>query len=972
MGYSLKIGSLNARGLNNRLKRKRLLQRIRKDNYDIFMCQESHIENNEGPLWEAEWGGKMIYSAGSGQCRGVCTYISNRLNFLLLDVVTDDIGRYSIIKMQLGEKQVAVCNVYAPNKDDPDFFSKLFNDIDGCACDEIVLAGDFNLVLDEELDSKNRSGNNYKACTALKELIDKFQLCDLWRVQNLNTFGFSWVRRKTGCLARLDYVFVSYSLYPACTSMSYEYDPISDHYKYHVRIEQDYCRRGKGLWKLNCSLLDNAEVMNELTNMIRGAFRSCNMVDIFEVWERLKCEITAYMQKVGKSVAAEEHEQLNSLYCISNNLNEEIVTAIHENSPESVPCTTEAVLRDINSRIKEIEIAQAKRAAFRAKVRWVKEGERNTKYFFSLEKRNYNAKTITKLLCGNHSITQQADILAEMSRFYEELYSSNREVQFDIENTSGIGLTEYQKDLLDSEITELEVSEAIKSMSKNKAPGCDGLSIELYQALETEITPLLTNLFKECMCRGLLNDSARIGVISLIPKKDKDPTLLKNWRPLTLLNCDYKILAKLLALRMKSVLPDIIGYQQTGFMEGRHISDNIRKTIDIVAQVYRNRKSALVVNIDYEKCFDRIEHVAIFGALKYFNFGDYFSNAIRLFFTDFRFCSQNNRHTSGYAYKTCGVNQGCPVSPYIFLLCSEIMAHKIKENPLIKGLKFDGSEAVHTISQFADDTMLFLEFEEISLQESVRVLMYIEQNTGLKISYEKTTVFRVGSCKHTDAKFYTCKPLAWSDGDIDTLGVTVSNNGHQSNQGFNPIINKMKCVLSDWYTRSLTLMGKVLVINTLAASLFVYRMTVLPMLSAAQLKRIDTILTDFLWNGKRAKIPLRVLRCSKKCGGLQLADFKLRQKSLHISWLRKLEVQESFQYAHHLILPNMGSLKFKVNLSPKDYRNFFQMDNNFWTNVYEQWLDVQYMDMHEGDEVLNEIAILEWEADHAYFPTYMI
>ena len=139
---------------------------------------------------------------------------------------------------------------------------------------------------------------------------------------------------------------------------------------------------------------------------------------------------------------------------------------------------------------------------------------------------------------------------------------------------------------------------------------------------------------------------------------------LKNWRPITLLNMDYKLLAKTLAMRLKNVLPTIIGTQQTGFMEGRCISENIRTTIDIITSIYKQGKSALVVSVDYEKCFDRIEHGAIQGALKYFGFSSQFADWINVFFTDFEICTCNAGYTSDFFKKTRGVNQGCPISPY--------------------------------------------------------------------------------------------------------------------------------------------------------------------------------------------------------------------------------------------------------------------------------------------------------------------
>ena len=269
---------------------------------------------------------------------------------------------------------------------------------------------------------------------------------------------------------------------------------------------------------------------------------------------------------------------------------------------------------------------------------------------------------------------------------------------------------------------------------------------------------------------------------------------------------------------MRVVLPTIIGDQQTGFMEGRQIHNNIRKCIDIISHIYQSGKKAVVVSIDFKKCFDHIEHESIYAMLKYFEFGDTFIKWIRLFFTQIEICTQNAGYCSQFFTKGRGVNQACNISPFLFNGISEIMSHLIKSNPHIKGIKTGESEVENVISQFADDTALFLIYEESCINAAISTLMHVESNTGLKVSYEKTCIYRVGSLKDTDAKCYTIKPLKWSDGDIDLLGVTIKNDSKQTNVQFDKIIEKMEHVAHIWFHRNLTLIGRILVINTLMAS----------------------------------------------------------------------------------------------------------------------------------------------------------
>ena len=138
-------------------------------------------------------------------------------------------------------------------------------------------------------------------------------------------------------------------------------------------------------------------------------------------------------------------------------------------------------------------------------------------------------------------------------------------------------------------------------MASEKSPGTDGLPSEFYKVFWEEIGESLTSALNFSFEIGQLPISQRRGIIKLIPKKDADPNLIKNWRPLTLLNCDYKIASKAIANRIKTVLPELISDDQSGFIKKRCISDNIR-TLDSVIQYTANKNiPGLLLFLDFEK-----------------------------------------------------------------------------------------------------------------------------------------------------------------------------------------------------------------------------------------------------------------------------------------------------------------------------------------------------------------------------------
>ena len=210
----------------------------------------------------------------------------------------------------------------------------------------------------------------------------------------------------------------------------------------------------------------------------------------------------------------------------------------------------------------------------------------------------------------------------------------------------------------------------------------------------------------------------------------------------------------------------------------------------------------------------------------------------------------------------------------------------------------------------------------------------------------------MGSAKNSNAKLYTSKELSWSDADVDLLGIKLAN-GRPTTQSFDECIDKMEKVCSVWYYQQLTLSGKILLINSLMGSLFVYKMAVLPELTNSQLKRIDKIITKFIWKGKRSKIPLKVLRNPKYKGGLKLVDFAKKQTSLKIGWIVKMLDYEELGYAYYWLDEVMGELIWKANLNAKDIIKLFP--ESHWRTVLMEWSKCHYNNEFSGEEVRNQL-----------------
>ena len=201
-------------------------------------------------------------------------------------------------------------------------------------------------------------------------------------------------------------------------------------------------------------------------------------------------------------------------------------------------------------------------------------GEKPTRYFFNLEKRNYE-----------EIITDIKEINKEKEIYYSELLQSQLDTTLEREPNklfsdfvSGLDISKVNDEenaLLEKALTIEELKASLKSFQNNKTPGDDGLTKEFYEAFFDILGEHLLNSYNEAFVNGQLSVSQRRGVITLIPKEDSCLIDLSNWRPITLLNVDYKILTKTIARRIEPVLPNIIHSDQSGFIKVRYIGQNV-------------------------------------------------------------------------------------------------------------------------------------------------------------------------------------------------------------------------------------------------------------------------------------------------------------------------------------------------------------------------------------------------------------
>ena len=301
---SLKLLSLNVQGLRNPVKRRAIFNYAR-DRADVICLQETHTKPEDEVPWSLEWHGQIVFSHGETNSKGVCILFKNPTDIVCQE--TDLEGRYVICKIKLQDRMLTICSVYAPNKDDPNFFVGLLDKLVEVG-DDIIFLGDFNLVLNTELDRKGKQVNNNKAAAILNQAISDLMFQDIWRVRNEGVKQFSYYRRKPEYSAsRIDFAIVSAGMSQFVKSIFYIPGLMTDHRATFMSVSYSEESRGPGYWKFNNSHLLKTEFVETMNNRLEIKLQELeHMQNKREKWELLKFEIANTAQNWSRQYAQEK------------------------------------------------------------------------------------------------------------------------------------------------------------------------------------------------------------------------------------------------------------------------------------------------------------------------------------------------------------------------------------------------------------------------------------------------------------------------------------------------------------------------------------------------------------------------------------------------------------------------------------------------------------------------------------------
>ena len=870
----LRLATCNISGLRNDKKRRAVFEWLRTCNYDVIFMQETHCHlKQDEKRWGLEWDGQSIWSRGTSKSRGVCVLFNKSYKFEYKNVVFDPNGRYIVFDLHEGDVQFRMINIYAPNdcSERIAFMSKMQDYL--VVEHENVIAGDFNCTLNSELDRKNCIASTDIGKLEILSFMSKYDLEDVWRRRNPSKMMFSWKRMQKE--SRIDYWLISKSLDNQVNAVNYKTCVFSDHNLVELELRTSDLKRGPGIWKMNVSVIKS--------KLFQDAFhdwwelwkkKKVDYNDISVWWDLGKRKIKNLCIDIAKLLKMEKDQRQQYLEKSIFVLESKVIRSELE----------ETKLGEAKSELKGILHEKGEGAKIRSRIQWFEEGEKSTKYFYGLEKRNAKDKLWDKIIDNNGNVKYGThNILNTQIEFYSNLYKKEG---IDTKQTSEfLSSLEYQLDdqensQLEENINISELTASLKMMKNNKSPGSDGIVVEFYKMYWHEISQDLLEVYHHCFTDGKLTHSQDLAILRLIFKNGAREKI-ENWRPISLLNIDAKLLSKVLAERLKIVLPRIIHLDQKGCVKGRFIGHNIRLIEDMMDSC---ENEEVILLLDQQKAFDRVEHDWLFLVLDKFGFGDRFKKWLKILYRNMQSAILTNGVLGKYFKVERGIRQGDSLSALLYIIQSEPFNAMIRKSSAINGITVDGFNLKREIrsKQYVDDTFVCLRSRK-NIPQCLEIITKFENVSGSKLNKEKTMALVVNNNminRNTEEDV-----IKVTEGPEKVLGILV---GNQNDEGiWQSLLERVRKKLDNWKNRNLSLDGKVNLIKSLGMSTILHVSSV-KCVPESFIDKIDNLFYKFLWDGKKNKIRKEICVLPKNMGGIGMIDIRTVIKVQRIKWILRI------------------------------------------------------------------------------------
>ncbi|CAM5165421.1 unnamed protein product [Eretmochelys imbricata] len=473
----------------------------------------------------------------------------------------------------------------------------------------------------------------------------------------------------------------------------------------------------------------------------------------------------------------------------------------------------------------------------------------------------------------------------------------------------------------------------------NKSPGMDGLTVEFYRAFWDILGPDLVTVWAESLQSGVLPLSCRRAVLALLPKKG-DLRDLRNWRPVSLLSTDYKIVAKAISLRLGSVMADVVHPDQTYTVPGRSIFDNLFLVRDLLELGRRDGLSFAVLSLDQEKAFDRVDHGYLLGTLQAFGFGPQFVSFLRVLYASAECLVRLNWTLTELVSFGRGVRQGCPLSGQLYALAIEPFLCLLRRR--MTGLVLRELELRLVLSAYADDVLLVVQDPgDLARVEACQAIY--SAASSARVNWVKSSGLAVGDWRQVSSLPSALQTIWWSAGPLLYLGVYLSATHPSPPENWQNLEGGVIERIRRWtrLLRCLSLRGRALVLNQLVLSTLWYRLNTLAP-APGFLTHLRRLILEFFWSGMHWA-PVGVLHLPLKEGGQGLKCLYTQVRVFHLQVLQRLLYgagSSAWSILAHAFLRRFQGLRYDRQLfylSPRGFPRDLSGLPVFYQDLLRTW-----------------------------------
>lgn len=734
---SLKIASFNINGVLNPVKRGKILSKLKKDRIQIAFLQESHLNDSEHAKLNKS-GFKNVYfsSHGSGKRRGVATLISGAVNYEHISEHKDSEGRFVMVTGKIEGIVMSLLNVYVPPGSDWSFYKHIIDLMTTKSQGILICGGDFNIRLNPKIDSSNGKSGAKNISRRLNTWLCEVGIVDVWREMNPTSRDYSHYSCAHNVYSRIDYFFMLKGDLCRVDNCEIKVSTISDHSPIYMSVYLNNKKKST-LWRLNSNILNNPVTKGKLKSEIQLYLDNNDNEEVTPpiLWDALKAVIR------GKIIAISSYEK--KMKGIKLQKLEEDLNRLQKEHAKSLKDDNKHKIKKLKKEIDEINTQEIQKKLLFTRQQYYEVGGKSLKLLSYKLRKQQADRTIHKIrnFATNEIETSLEKIQQCFLNYYKTLYSQpqeNNDNQIDafLAQINLPQITDEQNGKLISKITKEEIQSAIRRMKGGKSPGTDGFPTEWYKAMQDQLIPTLLKTFNWVLENKNIPPSWREAMISVIPKEGKDKLDCGNYRPVSLLNNDYKLFTSILSKRIELILPVLIHKDQTGFVRQRQTQDNIRKTLHVMRQITQQKLETLILSLDAEKAFDSVRWSFLYKVLSKFGFHMTIIDTFAALYNKPTARIKINGDLTNSFILERGTRQGCCASPLLFALFIEPMSQLIRQRSDIKGVTMKSGE--QKLALFADDLLISITQPTQTLPKLMKLLEEFGSISGYKININKT------------------------------------------------------------------------------------------------------------------------------------------------------------------------------------------------------------------------------------------